>query len=269
MSTLVYFHAHPDDEASQTSGSMARATRDGHRVVVVYATNGDHGEPAADLAPGETVVDRRRTEAEGSARALGTARIAWLGYSDSGMTGWEQNHDPANFHQADLEQAAHRLADILDEEGAAALITYDWHGGYGHPDHVKAHHVGHRAAELAARRPVLFESTMNRDEMRRYREAVVARGEDPGEMDPDQPMDDGNPFGTPEHELHWRLDVSQFLAQKRAAMQAHSSQTSDIGMMLGLPPEVFAAWFGTEWLIEPGRSAGFADGWPFDRFGGE
>ncbi|GAB3582228.1 PIG-L deacetylase family protein [Calidifontibacter terrae] len=268
MSNFVFFHAHPDDEASQTAGMMARAAREGHRVVVVYGTNGDHGEAAADLAPGESVVDRRRTEAAGSAQALGTARIGWLGYSDSGMTGWEQNNDPANFHQADLDEAARRLAILLDEEDADALITYDWHGGYGHPDHVKAHQVAHRAADLASRRPVLFESTMSRDQMREFNAAARAAGEEL-DFDPDQGMDDGNPFGTPQSEIHWQVDVSEFLTQKRAAMQAHSSQTSDIGMMLGLPPEVFAAWFGTEWLIEPGRSGSIEQGWPFDRFGRE
>ena len=48
MATIVYLHAHPDDEASQTAGTMARASAEGHRVVVVFATNGDHGEIAAD-----------------------------------------------------------------------------------------------------------------------------------------------------------------------------------------------------------------------------
>ena len=35
MSTLVCFHAHPDDEAIQTGGTMARAHAEGHRVVLV------------------------------------------------------------------------------------------------------------------------------------------------------------------------------------------------------------------------------------------
>ena len=91
MTTIVFVHAHPDDETTQTSGSMARASAQGDRVVVVYATNGDHGDAPEDLADGETVVDRRRAEAEASARATGTQRVEWLGYADSGMTGWEQN----------------------------------------------------------------------------------------------------------------------------------------------------------------------------------
>src|SRR6185369_8277475 len=109
LSTIVYCHAHPDDEASQTSGAMARAAAEGHRVVVVFATNGDHGEVAADAVEGETVADYRRREAEVSARVLGLARIAWLGYADSGMTGWEQNDAETSFYRADLDVAARRL----------------------------------------------------------------------------------------------------------------------------------------------------------------
>ena len=33
---------------------------------------------------------------------------------------------------------------------------YDWHGGYGHPDHIQVHRVGHRAADLAGT-PTRFE----------------------------------------------------------------------------------------------------------------
>jgi LmbE family N-acetylglucosaminyl deacetylase len=146
VSTIVFFHAHPDDEASQTSGSMARASAEGHRVVVVFATNGEHGEVPDDLAQGETLIDRRRAEAMHSAEALGTARVEWLGYSDSGMTGWEQNAHTHAFHQANLTEAGLKLAAILDREDADVVVGYDWHGGYGHPDHVKVHHVLHAAA---------------------------------------------------------------------------------------------------------------------------
>jgi LmbE family N-acetylglucosaminyl deacetylase len=285
--TLVFFHAHPDDEASQTSGTMARAVAAGHRVVVVYATNGDQGEAPEDLAAGETVADRRRAEADRSARVLGTARVQWLGYADSGMTGWEQNGAPDAFCNADRDQAASRLAAILDSENADVLVCYDWHGGYGHPDHIQVHRVGHRAAELAVRRPRVLEATMNRDAMRRLREYALASMEqavnqaipaqaaatgqageaadaDQMDFDPDAPMDDGNPMGTPEAEIHWQVDVSEFLDRKRQALQAHASQVTDIGFFLGMPPEVFAAAFGTEYFIEPGSPPGMRSGWLLD-----
>ena len=264
MSTIVFLHAHPDDEASQTSGSMARAVDEGHRVVVVFGTNGDHGEAPDDLAPGETVVDRRRAEAAASAAAIGLHRVAWLGYADSGMTGWEQNSHENAFTAAPLDEAAARFAAVLDEEDADIAVGYDWHGGYGHPDHVQVHRVLHRAAELAARRPRVLESTMNRDQMRRFAEAAKAAG-DPGadEWHPDQPMDDGNPLGEPESAISWQVDVSPWLDRRRRALEAHRSQTTDVGMMLSMPPEVFEVFFGREHYIEPGRPPGMVQGWPF------
>jgi len=264
MPTIVFLHAHPDDEASQTSGSMARAVDEGHRVVVVFATRGDHGEAPDDLAPGETVVQRRRTEAEASAAAIGLHRVAWLGYVDSGMTGWDQNSHEGAFTAAPLDEAAARFAALLDEEDAEIAVGYDWHGGYGHPDHVQVHRVLHRGADLAARRPRVLESTMNRDAMRRFADAARAAGAAEEEaFDPDQPMDDGNPLGEPESAISWRVDVSPWLERRRAALEAHRSQTTDVGMMLSMPPEVFAAFFGHEHYIEPGAAPGMVDGWPF------
>ena len=262
MATIVFLHAHPDDEASGTSGTMTRLTREGHRVVVVYGTGGEHGTAPADLPEGMTVAQFRRTEAEASARVTGAERIVWLGYRDSGMHGWEQNAHERSFHGADLDDAAGRLVEVLDEEDADVLVAYDWHGGYGHPDHVKVHHVAHRAAERAMRRPRLLETTMNRDAMRAGFAAAKAAGQEGG-LDPDQPMGDGEPLGTPEAEIHWRVDVSEDIEAKRAALASHASQTSDVGMMLQLPPEMFLAWFGTEFYIEPGREPGMVDGWPF------
>ncbi|MGG5259634.1 PIG-L family deacetylase [Phycicoccus avicenniae] len=262
MSTIVFLHAHPDDEASQTSGSMARAVDEGHRVVLVVATGGEHGTAPADLAPGETLVDRRRRELEASARAIGLHRVEWLGYSDSGMTGWEQNSHEGAFTAADLDEAGRRFAAVLDDEDADVAVGYDWHGGYGHPDHVQVHRVLHRGAELAARRPRVLESTMNRDAMREMFEAARAAGME-DDWDPDAPMDDGNPMGTPAAELHWRVDVRPLIERKRAALASHASQTSDVGMMLAMPPEVFTAAFGFEHFVEPGRSEAMVEGWPF------
>lgn len=87
--------------------------------------------------------------------------------------------------------------------------------------------------------------------------------QDPG-FDPDGPMDDGNPLGTPEADIHWQVDVSDFIAQRRAAMQAHASQATDIGSFMAMPPEIFAAVFGAEFYIEPGRPPGMVERWFLD-----
>ena len=122
---LITFHAHPDDEAIATGGTMARAAAEGTRVVLVVATNGDHGLVPDDLGPDETLVDRRRRETRASGEVLGVDRIVWLGYEDSGMTGWDQNQGPATFLQADLDEAAARLAAVIDEEHVDVLTIYD------------------------------------------------------------------------------------------------------------------------------------------------
>jgi len=262
MGTLVCFHAHPDDESMSTGGSMARAADEGHRVVLVVATGGEHGEAPEDLAPGESLADRRRAETLRSADVLGVQRVVWLGYRDSGMTGWEQNQHPDSFHLAPLDAAAGRLADVLREERADVLTTYDWHGGYGHPDHVKVHHVGHRAAQLAGTAAV-YESTMNRDFIIRTMAFAGSEGIDP-DFDPSGPMDDGNPFGTPEAELTHAIDVSAWVERKRASITCHASQATDVGFFLSMPPEQFAIAFGTEWYIRAGAPAGPREGWLFE-----
>jgi LmbE family N-acetylglucosaminyl deacetylase len=253
MGTLVCFHAHPDDESITSGGTMAKASAEGHRVVLVLATGGENGEVPDDLASGETLKERRRVETERSADILGVARIAWLGYEDSGMQGWEQNGNPASFLQADVDDAAGRLASILREEDADVLTTYDWHGNYGHPDHIKVHTVGHRAAALAST-PIVYEVTINRDEMERFMATHAdALSNESGER---PTTDDGNPFGQPESELTTAVDVSAFIDAKRRSLMCHASQVTDSGLFLRMPPEIFLEAFGTEWFTRVGAPKG-------------
>lgn len=262
MPTLVFFHAHPDDESSQTAGTMALAADRGARVVVVFATGGEHGTVPSDLAPGETLAQRRRAEAQASASVLGITRVAWLGYQDSGMNGWQQNLEQASFVQADVDEAARRLADILDQEDADVLIGYDWHGNYGHPDHVKVHEVTYRAVELARRRPRVLEGTTNRDDARRMAARAAAVGID---LDQEEMVgDDGLPIGMPESEIGWRVDVTSVLDRKRVALASHASQ-ADIQWMLALPPDAFVAMMGHEHFREEGQPGPMEVGWPFNQ----
>ncbi len=265
MGTLVCLHAHPDDECISTGGTIARAAAEGHRVVLVVATNGDHGEVPADLAAGETLVERRRKETLASAATLGVHRVEWLGYEDSGMTGWAQNANSGAFMNADLDEAATRLATILREEDADVFTCYDWHGGYGHPDHVMVHKVGHRAAEIVGT-VKLYEATMNRDRMRALismaREmGMIPEGED--DFDPDGPADDGHPMGSTEQEITIGVDIQKYAPLKRKAMSCHASQLSDSGFFLAMDEERFTMAFGHEWFIDPAVGGPVRDGWLF------
>jgi LmbE family N-acetylglucosaminyl deacetylase len=260
MGTIVSFHAHPDDESIGTGGTLALASEAGHRVVLVFATRGELGEPVPGvLGEGEQLTLRRTAEVFESARILGVHRVEFLGFTDSGMIGDATNDAPWCFWQADVEHAARRLATILDEEQPDVLTVYDDNGGYGHPDHIQVHRVGVRAAELAGV-PVVAQGTMNRDLIRRAMTLAKEMGvdvPDPADV-PDEPPEGleaaegvtaAVTFGKPEAELtHW-VDASTVIDKKRASMMAHASQIGPDHFMATMPTEPFAYVFGPEWFL--------------------
>ncbi len=259
MATLAFFHAHPDDEAIATGGTMRLAADGGHRVVLVLATGGELGEVADGvLRAGESLGERRRAEQEAAARVLGVARVEHLGYRDSGMMGEPTNDDPECFWRADPDEAAGRLAAILTEEGADVLTCYDDHGGYGHPDHIRVHEVGHRAAGRAGVARV-YESTMNRDHVL----GLLAEARERGDAGADRPIDPGS-FGTPAADITTAVDVTGVIGAKRAAMRAHASQITDDSFFLAMEPDVFAMAFGTEWYVRADSVPAAPESWLLD-----
>lgn len=250
MATLVSFHAHPDDESIACGGTIARASADGHRVVLVVATKGELGEiPEGALAPGEELWERRVEETAEAARILGVQRVEFLGYRDSGMMGDPGNDAPASFWRADVEEAAGRVAQVLEEEKADVLTIVDEGGVTGHPDHIQVHRVGVRAAALAGV-PRVYEATMNRTLLQRLLRLAAEVGT------VEVPIIDPERFGTPEELITTVVDVREHLPLKRAAMAAHSSQISETSFFLAMPTEVFVEVFGREWFIRRGAPAG-------------
>lgn len=260
MSTLVFFHAHPDDEAIATGGTMAAAAAAGHDVVLVVATRGEQGEPVSGvLRPGEPLWERRVAETHRSAELLGVSQVAFLGYEDSGMMGEATNDNPACFWRADVSEASDRLSALLDEVGADVLTVYDAHGGYGHPDHIQVHRVGHRAA-AAVGIGGLFEATMNRTHITELMSqqaellaTVDAEGTEGAAATASERVSDPD-FGSEESVITHAVDVSGVLELKRSALMAHASQIADDSFFLTMPPDAFAAAFGTEWYIRPGST---------------
>jgi LmbE family N-acetylglucosaminyl deacetylase len=247
VTTVVMFHAHPDDEAILTGGTIASLSGEGHRVVLVVATRGELGEePPGLLATGQDLAHRRAAETKWSAEILGIQRVEFLGYRDSGMPGRATNSDGAAFCNADVGQAASRLAAIVRDERASLLVIYDDHGGYGHPDHVQVHRVGTRAAAMVPG-VALYEATMNRDHLQRGLELLAGNGG--GALDVDLPELDAD-FGEPAVAITHTIDVTPYVVHKRRAMAAHASQIAETSFFLRLPEHLFAAGFGLEWFID-------------------
>jgi LmbE family N-acetylglucosaminyl deacetylase len=210
------------------------------------------------LDPDEELADRREAEARRAADVLGVSRVEFLGYRDSGMVDTATIHDSASFWSAELDEAAARLAAILDEERPAAFTTYDEHGGYGHPDHVKVHQVGVRAAELSP--PGRFyAATFNRDHFTALGEAAF--DEIPEGVDVPDP--EAMELGVPVESITTTVDVGAYTDRKRAAMAVHASQIGTDSFFLALSDDLFRAVFGTEWYIRLDRSAATPETWLF------
>ena len=259
-STIVSFHAHPDDEAILVGGTLALAADAGHRVVLVFATRGDLGEVAEGvLAPDEALAQRREQEARAAGAVLGAARVEFLTYHDSGMAGEDTNDAADAFAGADVEEAAAQLAALLREEHADVLTVYDERGGYGHPDHIQVHVVGRRAAALAGT-PRVYAATTSKEHFLALGEQLA----DQVPADMERPDPEELDLGVPEARITTTVDVRRALDRKRAAMAAHPSQISDESFFLALPPDAFSLVFGTEWFIRLDETPTAPESWILD-----
>lgn len=235
MRTLLAVHAHPDDETITMGGTLARYSAEAVRTIVVTCTQGDLGEVRDPSLPTEAGVGALRDrELEAAARCLGVSRLVNLGYYDSGMAGWPENHRPGALYAADLAEAADRLCEVIRQERPDVLVTYDETGGYGHPDHLKVHEVAVAAFEASAlARPaklyfVRFPSGWSRRFVRLLRAAGIdAPASAPTGADAGPSITE---IGTPDHLVTTAIDVRHYVPTKRAALALHGSQ---------MPPDHF------------------------------
>ena len=266
--TILLVHAHPDDEASTTGGVIARYSSEGTRIILVTCTNGELGDSPTGLAPDHDehdvaeVVAHRMDELRASCEILGVDRLELLGYHDSGMMGWPQNDDPTCFWQTPVEVAGRRLADLMDEEQPDVVITYDENGFYGHPDHIQANRVTLAALEMTSATPKLYYTAVAKSAFERLRSLLAEAGvEAPGDVDNDGEEQEAVDIGTPDDQIGAAIDVAPFAPAKRAALEAHASQTSQ-SFFLTMPEALFDEIFSTEWfvrVIDPTDQVGVED----------
>ena len=152
---LMAIHAHPDDESSKGAASAAKYVSEGVEVLVVTLTGGERGDilnPAMDRP--EIKADLaaiRRSEMAEAASILGVQQV-WVGFVDSGLP---QGDPPPPlpegcFALLPLEEAAEPVVRLVREFRPHVITTYDEHGGYPHPDHIRCHDVSVEAFEAAA-----------------------------------------------------------------------------------------------------------------------
>lgn len=239
--TVVFFHAHPDDESIFTGGTLRLLADRGVRTVVVIATDGSAGAGgAAGLAA------RRADEARSACRLLGVDTVHLLGYADGGGPG-----DGGGVSLGSCVVAVDRLARLLADEDAAALVTYDDGGIYAHPDHLAVHRVGVAAAALAGV-DVVYEATVDREYLHFVETHLVHHavewlvGEDAAAIR------NRAPLGVPTVLVSTTVDVRDVASVKRAAIAAHRSQIAPGSPLLTMDDETFGAVYGYEWFVRRG-----------------
>jgi N-acetyl-1-D-myo-inositol-2-amino-2-deoxy-alpha-D-glucopyranoside deacetylase len=263
---LLAVHAHPDDETLATGALLATWAAAGERVTVVTCTRGEQGEvvdtPVHPTGVGHLEGDgpalaaHRERELAGALAALGVDDHVFLDavpgparrYADSGMawaapgiaraTAEAQLPDDA-FVAVPLDEAASRLAAVLRERRPAVVVTYEAGGGYGHPDHVRAHEVTVRALELlaasGAEPPTLWLAVAPESAVRAARRALGRRPAVRGLLDgPAQvtlPDPDGTlpPLAVPDRSVGeagglLAVPVAPVLPALLGAMRAHATQ---------------------------------------------
>jgi mycothiol S-conjugate amidase len=254
---LLTVHAHPDDEASKGAGTVARYSDEGVRTVLVTCTGGEAGDilnPAADDPEVRADLGAvRRAELAESVRILGYSALHMLGYRDSGMPGTEANAHGESFASADLDDAVGRLVAVIRDEQPQVVVTYgDDHSGYPHPDHIRVHDISVAAFDAASDpdrfreagppfQPLkLYYTHWSRARVETLHQAHLDRGEESPYGDW---LERWGPETTPSTT---RIDVSDQLARRRAALLAHRTQIDPGSFWMRLPDEVVREIFPWE-----------------------
>lgn len=171
--SVLFVHAHPDDETIATGALIAELVTRGIRVSLLTATRGEQGEvvpgPLSGLEGTDALTREREGELAAAAAALGIAERFWLGtlparaasleprdYRDSGMrwihpglAGPADNVDDDALVRAPLAEVSADVAALIALLRPALVISYDNGGGYGHPDHVRMHEATLAASRAA------------------------------------------------------------------------------------------------------------------------
>ncbi|NMB23184.1 MAG: N-acetyl-1-D-myo-inositol-2-amino-2-deoxy-alpha-D-glucopyranoside deacetylase, partial [Corynebacterium sp.] len=150
---VVVVHAHPDDEAITTGGVLHHLATRGADVTVVTCTLGEQGEVIGEtwqqLVNGDAdqLGGFRIHELLASLEVLGVSGRLLGGagrWRDSGMVGDPANEHPRAFIHSGGE-AVDQLVEQFEQLRPHLVITYGPDGGYGHPDHIRAHEITHAA----------------------------------------------------------------------------------------------------------------------------
>jgi N-acetyl-1-D-myo-inositol-2-amino-2-deoxy-alpha-D-glucopyranoside deacetylase len=242
--SLLAVFAHPDDEAFGTGGTLATYAAQGMYVTVVSATRGEAGEIAdPTLAKPETLGMVREHELRCAAQILGIEEPVFLNYRDSGMANTPENEHAEAFIQIPADEVVRRLVGIIRRIQPQVVITFEPNGGYGHPDHIAIHRhtvAAFHAAADSSRFPDqgapwqasrLFYTAIPRSFFQEMRQRLETLGVDTSDFERFEKAG----VGWPDEDVHVRLNVSEQIEAKWAAMRCHRTQFGPDSIFRRLP----------------------------------
>lgn len=277
---LLFVHAHPDDETINNGATIAHYTARGAEVTVLTCTLGEEGEVIGDrwarLAVDEAdqLGGYRIGELTAALGELGVGQPRFLGgagrWRDSGMAGTPERRRP-RFADADLDEAAGQLADVIAELRPHVVVTYDPNGGYGHPDHIQAHRVTTAAVRAAAERWAVPKFYWTVLAVSAFRAGLEALG--PQDVPADWIRPPGEvPFGFTDEQITAEIDAQEHLGAKVAAMSAHATQVvvGPTGRAFSLSNKMVLPVLGAEhYVLVAGRPGPVGErGWETDLLAG-
>jgi mycothiol S-conjugate amidase len=258
---LLHVHAHPDDESSKGAASTARYVAEGVDVLVGTLTGGERGSvlnPAMDRPEVWADISAIRRAEMDRARDILGIRQEWLGFVDSGFP--EGDPPPplpdGCLALVPLEHPVARLVEVIRRFRPHVVTTYDEHGGYPHPDHVRCHEVtvaafdaaGDPRYDLAPGEPwqplkLYYHHAFHRQRTQALHEEMLRRGLDSpyAQRLAQWPAD-------PEHDsrITTRVPCAEYFAIRDAALLAHRTQIDPDGAWFACPREVHEAAWPTE-----------------------
>ncbi|MGW2557751.1 N-acetyl-1-D-myo-inositol-2-amino-2-deoxy-alpha-D-glucopyranoside deacetylase [Streptomyces sp. NPDC001514] len=286
---LLLVHAHPDDESINNGATMARYAAEGARVTLVTCTLGEEGEvippELAHLTADkeDSLGAHRIGELTAAMAALGVTDHRFLGgpgrFRDSGMMGLPQNRRPGAFWNTPVDDAAPHLVEVIRTVRPQVLVTYDPRGGYGHPDHIQAHRVAMRAADLAAepafRRDLGDPHTIAKIYWNRVPRSVAEeafahlRAGHGAHTFPGIADISDIPGVVDDSEITTEIDGTAYADRKSAAMRAHATQIAVDGPFFALSNDLGQPLFTTEYYqLVRGESGAPAGAREYDLFEG-
>ena len=214
--TLLFILAHPDDESFLAAGICCRYNEQGVDLVLVTATGGEAGKRGdPPVCEPEDLGDLRLQELASAAELLGIRTVLPLGYRDKELAA------------APPDRIREQLVGIVRAHRPDVVVTFDPNGTNLHTDHVAVSRFTTDALAAAADprwfpahgAPFSAPRLLWTPPLPVWEAARV----------PDLPALPG---------IDFRIDITEWREQKRAALKAHRSQHISIDRVFFSQPDV-------------------------------